>query len=60
MADLLQPLHGIAVIERRDQLQHATGRWGQLRLPGNGELLLEAGADKTDGRNRVRHGGVIE
>ena len=60
MADLLQSLHCIAVIEGRDQLQYATGRRGQLRLTGNGELLLEAGADKTDGRNRVGHGGVIE
>ena len=48
MADVLQALHGIALIEGGDQFQHATGGRGQLRLARNGEFLFEARAHKTD------------
>ena len=49
MADLLQALYGLTLVERRHQLQHAPGGGRQLRLARDGELLLEAGAHEADG-----------
>jgi len=48
MADLLQARHGITLVERRQQLQHATRRGCQVGLARDGELFLEAGADDAD------------
>ena len=56
VADLLQAFDGLWLVEGRDQFQYAAGGGGQLRLARNGELLLEAGADKTNRGNAVRHG----
>ncbi len=56
VTDLFQTLHGVTLIERRHQFQHATGGGRQLRLAGDGELLLEAGADEADGGDAVSHG----
>ncbi|MCY1181007.1 hypothetical protein D9M73_214880 [compost metagenome] len=59
MADLLQPFDGFRLVERRQQLQHAAGGRGQLRLARDGELLLEAGTQVTDGADAVGHGGSL-
>ncbi|MNC20958.1 hypothetical protein D3C75_689250 [compost metagenome] len=55
VADLLQALHCIPLIERSHQFQYPTGGRGQLWLARNGELLLEAGAHEADGGNAVGH-----
>ena len=56
MTDLFQPGDRRRVVERRQQLQYPARRRGQLRLTRDGELLLEAGVDDTDGTDAVLNG----
>ncbi len=59
MADLFQPLHGITLIEGRQQLQHAARSGGQMRLARDGKLFLEAGVDDSDRGNQMLHGPTL-
>ena len=59
VADLFQALHGFALIERRQQFQHAACGGSQVWLAGDGELFLEAGTDDTDRRNLMLHADLL-
>ena len=60
MADLFESGHRIALVERRQQFQHAACGRGQAGLARNGELFLEAGADVADRRDAVLHGAGLD